>query len=76
MISETALCDAWRAVRSILGCTCYWRWWLACAGLMLAVVWLSFARSGGVASVPFALWLGRAGVELARSHGGHPFDAG
>ncbi|CAJ4520831.1 CopD family protein [Burkholderia pseudomallei] len=76
LMSETALWDAWPAVRSMLAGTGYGRAWLAGAALMLAVVGLSFARSGGDARVPFALWLALAGVALARSNGGHPVDAG
>ncbi|MET5115921.1 copper resistance protein CopD, partial [Burkholderia pseudomallei] len=52
------------------------RAWLAGAAQLLAVVGLSFARSGGDARVPFAWWLALAGVALARSNGGHPVDAG
>ncbi|WP_076897504.1 copper resistance D family protein [Burkholderia pseudomallei] len=76
LMSETALWDAWPAVRSMLAGTGYGRAWLAGAALMLAVVGLSLARAGGDARVPFALWLALAGVALARSNGGHPVDAG
>ncbi|AOJ83162.1 copper resistance protein CopD [Burkholderia savannae] len=76
LMSESALWDAWPAVRSMLVGTGYGHAWLVSAVLMLAVVGLSLSKSGGDARFPFALWFVLAGVALARSNGGHPVDAG
>ncbi|AIO71016.1 CopD family protein [Burkholderia oklahomensis] len=76
LMSESALWDAWPAVRSMLVGTGYGHAWLVGAVLMLAVVGLSLLRSGSDARFPFALWLALSGVALARSNGGHPVDAG
>ncbi|RDK04632.1 copper resistance D family protein [Paraburkholderia lacunae] len=76
LMSESTLLEAGSAVRSMLVETGFGHAWLVAAGLMLCVVVLSFIQAGKSIRFSMAIWLGLAGVALARSNGGHPVDAG
>ena len=77
VMAETSLPEAWPAVLSMLRSTEFGYAWAVATALMLVVVALSFASwetpSPGLRA---ALWAAVAGTALARSHGGHPVDAG
>lgn len=77
LMSETAVIDAWPAVRSMLLKTQFGHIWAIGTGLLLCAVVLSFKRSSR-ASIPAQplMWLAFAGVALAKSNAGHPVDAG
>ncbi|MGF6542179.1 copper resistance D family protein [Paraburkholderia youngii] len=76
LMSESTLGEAGPAIRSMLVETDFGHAWLAGAGLMLVVVILSFAQRRRPIHFKPAIWLAIAGVALARSHGGHPVNAG
>ncbi|MFM0556875.1 CopD family protein [Paraburkholderia sediminicola] len=76
LMSESTLLEAGPAVRSMLVETAFGHAWLIGAGLMLCVVILSFIQAGKSVRFSLAVWLALGGVALARSHGGHPVDAG
>ncbi|CAJ0700300.1 copper resistance D family protein [Ralstonia holmesii] len=77
LMAETSLLEAWPAVLSMLRSTEFGYAWAVATVLMLVVAALSFVswetQSPGLRA---ALWVGVAGTALARSHGGHPVDAG
>jgi putative copper resistance protein D len=76
LMSESTLAEAGPAVRSMLVETDFGHAWLAGAGFMLVVMILSLVQSGRSIRFKPASWLALGGVALARSHGGHPVDAG
>ncbi|RKF38344.1 copper resistance D family protein [Paraburkholderia fungorum] len=77
LMGETALLEAWPAVRSMLAGTSLGHAWLAGATLLSGVAMLSFVSSPDRAvRFPLTMSLALAGVALARSHSGHPVDAG
>jgi putative copper resistance protein D len=76
LMSESAFLEAGPAVRSMLVETGFGHAWLIGAGLMLCVVILSFIQTGKSIRFPLVIGLSLAGVALARSHAGHPVDAG
>jgi putative copper resistance protein D len=77
LMADTSLWEAWPAIQSMLRETEFGHAWAAAAVFMLVVVALSFdsweTQSLGLR---IGLWLALAGTALARSHGGHPVDAG
>ncbi|KAK47032.1 copper resistance protein CopD [Caballeronia jiangsuensis] len=77
LMSETAVLDAWPAVRSMLLNTQFGHIWAMGAGLLLCMVVMSFKRTSR-ATIPVQplMWLAFAGVALAKSNAGHPVDAG
>ncbi|WP_126282272.1 CopD family protein [Burkholderia stagnalis] len=76
LMSDATLLTVGPAVWPMLTGTGFGHAWLAGALGMGAVVALSFRWRGGGDREPVALWLAIAGVALARSHGGHPVEAG
>ncbi|CAB3801921.1 copper resistance D family protein [Pararobbsia alpina] len=75
-MGDTTLLEAGPAVRSMLLETDFGHAWSVGEGLMLCVVVLSFMQTGRPVRLSLAVWLALAGVALARSHEGHPVDAG
>ncbi|MFM0083506.1 MULTISPECIES: copper resistance D family protein [Paraburkholderia] len=76
LMSDSTLLEAGPAVQSMLAETGFGHAWLAGAVLMLCVALLSFVRTGNSSLISLAMGLALAGVALARSHTGHPVDAG
>jgi putative copper resistance protein D len=76
LMSDSTLLEAGPAIRSMLVETGFGHAWSFGEGLMLCVVILSFIQTGRSIRFPLAIWLGLAGVALARRNGGHPVDAG
>ncbi|MFM0476998.1 CopD family protein [Paraburkholderia strydomiana] len=76
LMSESTLEEAGPAARAMLVETDFGHAWLAGAGFMLLVVILSLVQARRPIRFKPAIWLALAGVALARSHGGHPIDAG
>ncbi|TCW84242.1 copper resistance protein CopD [Burkholderia sp. SRS-46] len=76
LMSDATLLTVGPAVWPMLTGTGFGHAWLASAVGMAVIVVLSFRWQGRGARMPVALWLAIAGVALARSHGGHPVDAG
>lgn len=76
-MADAPLWEAWPAVLSMLQATEFGYAWAASAVCMAMVVALSFAawetQSHRLRAL---LWTALAGAALARSHGGHPIDAG
>lgn len=76
LMGESALLEAWPAVRSMLVETGFGHAWLVGGGLMLCVVVLSLIRKDKSVRFPLLIGLALAGVALSRSNAGHPVDAG
>ena len=76
-MADAPLWQAWPAVVSMLRATEFGYAWAASALLLLTVIALAFCPwESQSPSLRGALWMVLVGAALARSHGGHPVDAG
>lgn len=76
LMSDSTLFEAGPAVRSMLVGTGFGHAWLVGAGFTLCVVIGAFMSPASEVRYSLPMWIALAGVALARSHGGHPVDAG
>ena len=75
-MGDSTLSEAGPAVRSMVAETGFGHAWLVSSVLMLGVLLLSLLPLSGSLRFRPACWLALMGVALARSHMGHPVDAG
>ena len=76
-MAEVPLDEAWPAVLTMLRETEFGHAWAVCTVCMVGVAALAFPSWGAQPrGLRAALWLALGGAALARSHGGHPVDAG
>ena len=76
LMGDSSLLEAGPAVWSMLVETRFGHAWLIGAVLTLCIMLLSFLRVANERRSRLAMWIALAGTALARSHGGHPVDAG
>jgi copper resistance protein D len=76
LMGDSTLSEAGPAVRSMVVETDFGHAWLVSAVLMLGVLLLSLLPLNSSLRFRPAIWLALTGFALARSHMGHPVDAG